>query len=305
LPVEAIRQFVFAPLPYEVRILASKFPELDRTLKSVGIERMTDISRLSGVTLNLPGLTELTNTLKNVGAGRLADINKLNGVTLNLPGLSDINQKTITNPGIGTGKIALIEGLPLAKFSLVDKQNLPSEFVFARTAGELVDLNVALSIGASGTVAQTISSLPGQKMRLVVKPISRARSVTGYFVFKASTPRVAEANTQISRSSLVASALFSMNGLVENAPTPIPVEQKLMLSSFEYTDPDHDGIYTADVTTPTTPGEYEVVTVIDYIDPVLGVRRMSMIAVVDPEGYVFEKNNGKETRIPSAIVSLL
>jgi len=31
---------------------------------------------------------------------------------------------------------------------------------------------------------------------------------------------------------------------------------------------------------------------------------MSMITVVDPEGYVYEKNNGKETRIPSAIVSL-
>ena len=31
---------------------------------------------------------------------------------------------------------------------------------------------------------------------------------------------------------------------------------------------------------------------------------MRMITVIDPEGYVFEKNNGKETRIPSAIVSL-
>jgi hypothetical protein len=37
---------------------------------------------------------------------------------------------------------------------------------------------------------------------------------------------------------------------------------------------------------------------------VLGTRQMRMITVVDPEGYVFEKNNGKETRIPSAVVSL-
>jgi hypothetical protein len=112
------------------------------------------------------------------------------------------------------------------------------------------------------------------------------------------------ATNLISRASLTASALFSTNDLVTVTPDPVPVEQKLVLSSFEYTDPDHDGIYTADVATPSVPGEYEVVTVIDYVDPVLGTRKMSLITVVDPEGYVFEKNNGKETRIPSAIVSL-
>lgn len=325
LPVEAIRTFVFAPLPYEVRILATKFPELDRTFKSVGVKRMTDMSKLTGATLNLPGLTELTNTLKAVGAERLADLNKLSGVTLDIPGLSNIDQKIGTN--IGTGKIALIQGLPLAKFSLSAKKNLPAEFVFARVGGELVDLNVAMSIGDKGEVIQKISSLPGEKMRLVVKPISKAKSVTGYFVFKSPTPRITRASqTEISRSSLTASALFSLNDLVEKVPTktspqppgeergkaPSPfqgkagdeVENKLVLSSFEYTDPDHDGIYTADVVSPTTPGEYEVITVIDYIDPVLGTRQMRMIAVIDPEGYVFERNNGKETRIPSAIVSL-
>jgi len=31
---------------------------------------------------------------------------------------------------------------------------------------------------------------------------------------------------------------------------------------------------------------------------------MRMTTVIDPEGYVFEKNGAKETRIPSAIVSL-
>ena len=67
------------------------------------------------------------------------------------------------------------------------------------------------------------------------------------------------------------------------------VENKLVLSSFEYTDPDGDGIYTADVVSPVVPGEYEIITVIDYIDPVLGTRQMRMITVIDPEGYVFEK----------------
>jgi hypothetical protein len=317
LPEQTIRSFVFAPLPYEIRVLASKFPELDRTLKTVGINRFSDMDKLAGVTLNIPGLANILNkTIKNVGLEKLTDIDKLKGVGLNVPGLSEVNGPMTSN--VGAGKIALISGLPISNFSPLAKKNLPSEFVFARANGELVDLNVALSIGDQGQVSQKISSLPGEKLRLVVKPISSARSVTGYFVFKSATPKITEGNSrnEISRSSLVASALFSLNSLVETLPEPPPapdqsggragisVENKLVLSSFEYTDPDHDGIYTADVITPTVPGEYEVITVIEYIDPTLGTRQMRLIAVVDPEGYVYEKNNGKETRIPSAIVSL-
>lgn len=297
LPVEAIRQFVFAPLPYEVRALAQKFPELDRTLKSVGITRMTDFSKLNGVSLNLPGITELTNTLRGLGAGRLADLNKINNVNLNIPGLSNtLNEK------LGGDKIALIQGVPVSNFSALEKKNLPSEFVFARAGQELVDLNVALSVGDKGEVTQQISYLPNQKLRLVVKPISPARSVAGYFMFKSATPKITRA--EIPRSSLSASALLSIGGLVEENPEPIPVENKFVLSSFEYTDPDRDGIYTADVISPAVPGEYEVVTVIEYQDPTLGTRQMRLITLIDPEGYVYEKNGGKETRIPSAVISL-
>ncbi len=296
----SIRSFVFAPLPYEVRILATKFPELGRTLQSVGIKRLTDMSKLTGVSLNLPSLSLLTNTLRGVGVERLADLDKLKSVSLDLPGISTIDQKIIGSVGIG--KIALIQGLLLAKFPLIAKRNLPTEFVFARTAGERLDLNVALSLGEKGQVTQTISSLPGQRLKLVVKPISPASSVTGYFIFKSATPKVVQ--TQISRSSLLASALFSMNDLVEQNPKPISVENKFVLFSFEYTDPDRDGIYTADVVSPVVPGVYEIITVINYKDPVLGTRQMRLITVIDPEGYIFEKNNGKETRIPGAIVSL-
>lgn len=306
LPEQQIRSFVFAPLPYEIRILASKFPELDKTLKDVGINRFSDMDKLTGVSLNIPGLANiLDKTIKNVGLEKLPDIENLSGVALDIPGLSDMDGEMIGS--VGTGKIALIKGLPIANFSLAAKKNLPSEFVFARTNGELVDLNVALSVGEKGEVNQQISTLPGKTMRLVVKPISHARSVTGYFVFKSATPKITKGDNhnEISRSSLSASVLFAMDSLVEENPEPIiPTENKLVLSSFEYTDEDGDGIYTADVVSPVVPGEYEIITVIDYIDPVLGTRQMRMITVIDPEGYVFEKQNGKETRIPSAIVSL-
>ncbi|HEY4510397.1 MAG TPA: carboxypeptidase-like regulatory domain-containing protein, partial [Candidatus Paceibacterota bacterium] len=329
LPVKAINSFVFAPLPYDIRILASKFPELDKTLKSVGIERLSDLGKLTGVSLNIPGLANiLDKTITTVGLENLSEIDKLNGVSINIPGLSNLDGQMMNN--VGVGKIALIKGLPIAKFSPSAKKNLPAEFVFARANQELVDLNVALSVGQRGEVSQQMSTLPGQTLRLVVKPISKASSVTGYFVFKAPTPKVS--TNSIPRSSLTASALFSMNDFVEQVPTSPPtplhsneegeisfsgtpgkvqdgaiaenIEHKLVLSSFEYTDPDHDGIYTADVVSPVVPGEYEIITVINYIDPVLGTRQMRMTTVIDPEGYVFEKNGAKETRIPSAIVSL-
>ena len=300
LPVRAINRFVFAPLPYEIRILAGKFPELNRTFQEVGIERFTDVNKLAGVDLNIPGLTDILNTtLKNLGPTELAELQKIPGVSLSLPGFSTIGE---LSGGLGSGKIALIEGLPIADFSLTAKRNLPGEFVFARGAGELVDLNVALSVSETGQVTQRMSALPGKTLKLVVKPLGPARSVTGYIVFLSPAPRVTQ--NEIPRSSLTASALFSLNGLVEQIPDPIPVEKKLVLSSFEYADPDRDGIYTADVTTPVVPGEYEIITVIDYVDPVLGSRKMSLVAVIDPEGYVYEENNGKETRVPSAIVSL-
>ena len=303
LPVSAIDSFVFEPLPYQVRDLAMKFPELNKTFQSVGVERMTDMSKLMNATLNIPGLAEQINeTIKNVGVQKLGDINNINGVALNLPGFSGVNENLPNS--VGVGNIAMIPGLPLAKFTLTDKKDLPSEFVFARTAGELVDLNVALSFNQDGTVSQSIASLPGQMLKLVVKPISAARSVTGYFAFDSATPKISENTNAISRASLAASALFSTEGLVSQTPAPVPVEQKLVLSSFEYTDRDHDGIYTADVAAPGVPGSYEVVTVIDYVDPELGVRKMSMITVVDPEGYVYEKDGNMQTRIPGAIVSL-
>jgi len=42
----------------------------------------------------------------------------------------------------------------------------------------------------------------------------------------------------------------------------------------------------------------------EFQDENLGQKEIRLITVVDPEGYVYEKNDGKETRIPGAIVSL-
>lgn len=274
LPVKNINKFVFSPLPYDVRNLAMKFPEIDNTFKKVGVEKITDIDKLYGVDLDIPSLSNIN---KNIAL--------------------DLDIKN---------NISLEKGIPVDSFPNVVKQKIPTEFVFARAQNELIDLNVSMSVEENdGRVIQTIDTLPGQNLKLVIKPIGKAKEVTGYFVFKEANSKVSKEFDKIPRSTLVSSAIFSMAGIVEAVESEeLDIEKKFVISSFKYIDDDGDGIYTANITTPVVPGQYEILTTIDYIDPELGTRRMSMITLIDPEGYIYEKNNGKETRIPDAIVSL-
>lgn len=77
------------------------------------------------------------------------------------------------------------------------------------------------------------------------------------------------------------------------------------MSEFEYTDQDKDGIYTAQITSPLVYGEYEIISIMEHKDLSLGKKEMRLVAVIDPEGYIYEKNGDKETRVPDARVSLL
>jgi len=120
-------------------------------------------------------------------------------------------------------------------------------------------------------------------------------------VFKSKPKKTTE--LEIPLDSLLASAFFS-NPIFAQEHNPKEIEEVLVLMEFEYTDPDGDGIYTAEIQAPLVEGEYEIITVMDYEDPDLGQKEIRLITVVDPEGYVYEKAGDKETRIPGAIVSL-
>src|SRR3989344_2573540 len=131
LPSEQIREFVLAPLPKGIRNLAQKFPELEKTLEDVGIVKITDVAKLKTVKLTLPGLTERVGP-EGVGF-----------------------EPTLR------GKFALPKGLPIAKLSPQMKQQLPTEIVFAKTGGELVDFNIALAVNDKGEPQQKIQTISG------------------------------------------------------------------------------------------------------------------------------------------------
>lgn len=269
LPSKPIQEFVLAPLPEEIRALTEKFPQLEKTFEEVGIAKITDIEKLKTVKLSLPGLTE----------------------RLELP---------ITK--VEPGKFALPQSVPVAKLSSGIKQELPSEIVFARTGGELIDFNIALTVTEEGKPQQSIRTISGEPLQLVVKPDKPVKSVKGYIVFKKK--REESSSSQLPLASLTASLMFAEPAFAFQQEKPVRVEERLVLMEFEYTDPDNDGIYTAEVPAPIVEGEYEIITVMDYEDPDLGRKEIRLIAVVDPEGYIYEKDRDKETRIPGAIVSL-
>ncbi len=263
----SVQRFVFAPLPKEFLALQKNFPQLKTTFKEVGITRFSDIEKLQSVKMNLPGLAK----------------------ALGLPA-----------PGIG-GVPSAFKGLPLANLPQDLKNKIPTDIVFAQAGGQLVDLKVALSLTEGGRPEQKISTISGKELHLTVRPGKPVRQVRGFIVFKS---RETQPRAEIRLNDLVASLLFAEPAFAYNQEKPVPVEEKLVLLEFEYTDPDGDGIYTADVKTPIPSGEYEIITVMDYEDPDLGTKQIRLIAVVDPEGYVYESVDGKELRIPGAVVTI-
>ncbi len=298
MPVEPIDRFVLAPLPAELLKLAKKFPSLNKIFEQISISKITDISRLNNVALTLPGLTQAVN---------------------------------MPDSGLTAGKFTILDGLPLASLTAEIKQNLPSEIVFAKSGGEIIDYNIDLTINEQGRPQQKITALANQSLKLVVKPDGQVNGIKGYLVFKsadsqstsrlnaegfnwlikpalAETPGIESASEQRSIAGrlqdFLSSLIFARPSLAFPQEVPVPVEEKLVLEEFDYTDGDGDGLWTAEIKTPAVAGQYEVITVLYYDDPEMGARAIKLTTVVDPEGYIYENYKDKELRVSGAIVYL-
>lgn len=103
--------------------------------------------------------------------------------------------------------------------------------------------------------------------------------------------------------NLTASLFFAWPSFAKEY-NPTEIETRLVLLEFEYTDPDNDGIYTAEIQSPIVEGEYEIITVMDFEDPELGMKEIRLITVVDPEGYIYSQLAEGKMRIAGAIVFL-
>jgi len=282
LPQEQIKEFVLAPLPKRLERLAQKFPELQKTFKEVGVNKITDLEKLRDSSLSLPGLTK--------------------------------------SLGLEEKDLALVKNVPLSEFPQEIKNRIPTEIIFAQIGGEKniksVDFDIKLSVNDQGETQQKIRAISGKKLFLTIKPESKAKSITGYLAFKGKKDikdigilDIENIDDKLSLYSLINSFVFARPAFAEDYDGEI--EEKFITQKFAYADEDGDGIWTAEIYAPIVEGEYEIITLIEYEDPELGTRMMKLTTVVDPEGYVYEKikdpsNSAgwQELRIKNANISI-
>lgn len=225
----------------------------------------TDITEL---TSKFP---ELDTVFAELGIRKISDLDKLQDTDINLP-------------------------------IITDEDDLPSEILVAEGGRGLITLGSSLMLTSRGEMQQKIGVVAGKPVILSVKPESPTESVKGYLLFKS---RAQKSVMEVPTNSLVANILLARSPVAQTSSGSPTVQQELLIHSFEYTDPDHDGIFSAEITAPVVEGEYEVLTVINYKDAKKGSKELRMITVVDPEGYVYEKNDrDKEVRLDDVKVSI-
>lgn len=297
----AIGQFVFAPLPRDISLLAQKFPSLGRLFTEAGVARESDVSKLRSVTLSVPTLSEaLGFATTTIG---------------------------------GEKKLANLPAIPLAALSARFKEKIPQEVVFARSIDEKIDLAVRIKVNESGAIEQSLSAVAGEPVRLMVRPERPAKEVKGYVVFTKRHAAPRGSASPLSRAwdflgallpafsprepersftdrfhvpagaELASISRTDYESLAQNNAAP-DTGQRLMLMEFDYADKTGEGIYTADIQIPRVDGDFDIVTRIRYKDPSLEPHEIHLVNVVDPEGYVYESAGEREIRIPGAVVTL-
>ncbi len=330
LPKPAIQRYVFSPLSQRVYALSHQLPTLTALFNAQNITGVATLPKLRGVDLVLPGLSKtIALKIPSLSGGQVNSGGALGSTALQTPAFS--KPGTLYN-SLTPAKLPSFAGIPVVALDKSLKDKIPKEVVFARGGQQTVDLDVAVHLDERGNLQQTIKTIAGQRLDLFVRPIAPAASVTGYMVLRSRATAAADQQTpkapnnyQFSLASLPDSLVFA-NPLF-GSPTspkkaqellatsfdaatlarlnlPADIDQKFLLQSFAYTDPDGDGIFEAHVQAPVVDGSYDVLTLISYKDADLGTRQIALTAVVDPEGYVYELVSGKEVRIPQAVVSL-
>jgi hypothetical protein len=257
--------------------------------KNLGILPMS--SNLSFFSKKVP---QMKSALEDLGINDLNSAEKLNGVELTIPGLTSL---ALQNTGLSMAKWQPIPSIPLAKLSSKEKKQIPTDIVFARSEEGLIDYNIGLSFGSQGDAQQRISTIVGKTIELVVKPDSPAKKVSGYVILRNKETAKAENLFYLFKKYFSAALTGSFSESIEQ---PI---SGLLLQKFEYSLVDQ-GIFMATITAPVVEGEYDITTVIEYEDENLFSKQTSLVAVVDPEGYVYTNIAGMEARIKNAVVTI-
>jgi len=178
----------------------------------------------------------------------------------------------------------------IANLKEEEKKKMPEDIIFVKAAGGKIDIDINLKINSDGSLKKEVSTISGETLSFFIKPKSNAETIKGLLVFRSR----AEDKENLSDSSL--SPVFKTASADEGT--------KLVISEFNYSDTDSDGIYTADIKVPSAEGEFDVLTEIDYQDSDLKNKDLDLTIISNPEGYVYERIKNQELRIKNAVVSI-
>lgn len=240
-------------------------------------------------------LPEFKKLMDELGINSLEGANKLVDSELTLPGLSSIALKN----DLETSGFSSAPGTPVANLTIEQQKNIPSDIVFARSGGELIDYPISLSFDKDGVAEQKITTITGKPLELVVKTDNPAKRVTGILTLRQKQTAVNGSNNFISYIKSILTA--SITGAVNNAEQKVADE--LLLEKFEYKLVEN-GIYKAQVVSPLVEGEYNITTIVEYKDEKLKPKQTRLVAVVDPEGYIYRRDGNDEVRVRNAVVSI-
>jgi len=262
-----LAKIAILPLPEALKNLALKFPQFAETLEKVGVSKPEDVQKLQVAKLTFPGLAE------------------------------------------ASGAIA---GSPLGVFTDKEISQIPTGFVFAKTGADNIDFKTKVSFSELGEPIKTITTIENKPLYLVVKPDAVAETVQGYVIFKSANSLSAFLDFTSKLPSALSASLLDATNLKEvinstNGSEEIKATKDIVLAEFSYQDGNDNGVWEATIQSPVIGGKYEIRTTINYpakAEQKQSTENLSMIMVVDPEGYIFRKIGNDEARIPNATVSI-
>lgn len=229
------------------------------------------------------------STLESVGILETKDVEKLKVVKLKFPSLSEV------------------VGIPsaISVNSLTEDQinKIPSNITFARTGNDNIDFSINVEIDDDNEPIQSIKTIQNKPLYLTIKPENPASSVKGYIIVREAKQKTAELDPESIRNNIIASIVDSIKANRNGEENP---EVNMVFNQFDYEYV--NGLWTAQVPAPPVDGTYEVKTVVQYAEKTKENKTsesISMILLVDPEGYIYEKTtDNREIRINNAKVSL-
>ncbi len=263
-----------------------------KTGKELGLTSIA--SNIESFSLKVP---QFNAVLKQIGIDykKVNDVSKLNGIQLRIPGLT---QTALSFLGADIQKLSDGKAIPLVDLTDEIRYKIPTNIVFAKTAGGFIDYSIGLLFDKKGNTEQKITTVAGKPVQLIIKPENPAKRVSGFLTLKKANPT----GWNYKYKNVLQRALGSVIDAIQPSPNS-QSQQSLLVQKFEY-QKHADGIYSAEITAPAIEGDYEVMTIIEYKDENLVPKETRLAMVVDPEGYVYRQESDGRLRIMNATVSL-